>query len=163
MPLDGSGEVLSQCADEVKVGEPCQAYVDWAANFWVKKNAAETTVNAAILAGHWPTPCDHEDPVCPADGTSAYYQDWYGGGLENFPRFLEHWYDAAGNRMTLHYRGALVSPFTSQKTTGTWNGLYYTPPARNWYFDTDFQNPELLPPGTPNVGYVIRTAMREAS
>ncbi len=161
-PLSG-GLPLLECVEEILVGKPCNAYVDWANNFWVKKNAAETTVNAAILAGHWPTPCDHEDAACPADGTSTYYQDWYGGGLENFPRFLEHWYDAAGNRQTMRYRGSLVSPFTSSKTTGTWNGLYYTPPARDWYFDTDFQNPQLLPPGTPSVGFVIRTAMREAS
>jgi hypothetical protein len=60
------------------------------------------------------------------------------------------------------YRGALVSPFTSQKTTGTWNGTYYVPPQREWSFDTDFRNPRKLPPGTPNVGYVLRTAMREA-
>ncbi len=162
MPLDAVGNVLQECPSEVKVAEPCDKFLDFAASFWVKKNAAETTVNAAILAGHWPTPCDHEDAACPADGSTAYYQDWYGGGLENFPRFLEHWYDALGNRMTLHYRGSLVSPFTSQKTTGTWNAIYYTPPARNWHFDTDFQNPALLPPGTPNVGYVLRTAMREA-
>ncbi len=161
-PLVG-GVPLLECTEEVLVGNACKAYEDWAANFWVKKNAAETTVNAAILAGHWPTPCDHEDAACPADGSTSFYQDWYGGGLENFPRFLEHWYDTLGNRMTLHYRGSLVSPFTSQKTTGTWNGLYYTPPARNWYFDTDFQNPALLPPGTPSVGYVLRTAMREAT
>ncbi len=161
-PLSG-GVPLLECVDEVLVSKPCNAYVDWANNFWVKKNAAETTVNAAILAGHWPTPCDHEDPTCPSDGTTSYYQDWYGGGLENFPRFLEHWYDSGGNRLTLHYRGSLVSPFTSQKTTGTWNGIYYSPPARDWHFDTEFQNPALLPPGTPSVGFVIRTAMREAS
>ncbi len=143
------------------VNSACPAYLNWALT-WTKKNSSETTVNAAFLAGHWPTPCDHEASTCVADGTSAYYSDWYGGGLENFPRFLEHWYDAGGNRMTLHYKGSLVSPFTSQKTTGTWNGTYYTPPQRDWAFDTDFQDPRQLPPGTPNVGYIIRTAMREA-
>ncbi len=170
MPLDindddGDGnvtEILQQCHDEVKVGEPCPEYLIFASTFWVKKNASETTVNAAILAGHSATPCDHEVSSCIADGSMLYYNDWYGGGLENFPRFLEHWYDVLGNRITLHYKGSLVSPFTSQKTTGTWNGTYYTPPQRDWHFDTDFQDPRLLPPGTPNVGYVIRTAMREA-
>jgi hypothetical protein len=39
---------------------------------------------------------------------------------------------------------------------------YYRPPQRDWSFDDDFRNPELLPPGTPNMGSVIRTAMREA-
>jgi len=153
--------ILDSCNGMVNKDNPCKQYTDWALT-WAKKNSAETWVNAAILAGHWPTPCDHEESTCAADGTSAYYSDWYGGGLENFPRFLEHWFDAGGNQMTLHYKGALVSPFTSQKTTGTWNGVYYTPPQRDWSFDTDFQDPRLLPPGTPNVGYVIRTAMREA-
>jgi len=153
--------VFNTCKNQVVAGSPCGSYSSWAAG-WTKKNSLETWVNAAILAGHWPTPCDHEESSCAADGSSAYYTDWYGGGLENFPRFLEHWYNSSGVRQTLHYRGSLVSPFTSQKTTGTWNGTYYTPPQRDWSFDTDFRDPRLLPPGTPNVGYVIRTAMREA-
>ena len=48
----------------------------------IKPNASSTTVYAAILAGHAETPCDHHAPGCGA--TSPY-----GGGLENFPRFLE--------------------------------------------------------------------------
>ncbi|MDP2577961.1 MAG: hypothetical protein Q8W48_09645, partial [Candidatus Palauibacterales bacterium] len=58
--------------------------------------------------------------------------------------------------------GALISPFTSQKTPGTWNGSYYSPPQRDWSFDTDFRNAELLPPATPHVGMVLRAAFREA-
>jgi hypothetical protein len=118
-------------------------------------------VNGAILAGHWATPCDHHETSCAADGSTAYYKDWYGGGLENFPRFLEHWRNGS-NKVDFNYLGSLISPFTSQKTTGTWNGTYYTPPQRNWAFDIDFRDPANLPPGTPNVGYVFRTAMREA-
>ena len=144
------------CQGKVSVGNPCDEYIDWAAA-WTRSNAAETRVNGAILAGHWPTPCDHEVGGCPGG-----YADFYGGGIENFPRFLERWRDGGGAKIVFHYLGALVSPFTSQKTTGTWNGTYYVPPQRDWAFDTDFRNPELLPPGTPNVGNVIRTAMREA-
>jgi hypothetical protein len=149
------------CRGTISDGKPCAEYETWRGG-WTRRNAAETTVNAAILAGHWPTPCDHHDPLCPADGTNAYYQDWYGGGIENFPRFLERWRTSSGQRVVFRYLGALISPFTSQKTTGTWNGSYYVPPQRDWAFDTDFNNPDLLPPGTPNVGNVIRTAMREA-
>jgi hypothetical protein len=155
-----SAAVLASCAGTVSQGDPCTAYENWN---WVRQNAAETTVNTAVLAGHWPTPCDWYDSGCPSDGTSTYYQNWYGGGIENFPRFLERWRGASNSDMVIcRYRGALVSPFTSQKTTGTWNGTYYVPPQREWSFDTDFRNPRLLPPGTPNVGYVLRTAMREA-
>jgi type II secretory pathway pseudopilin PulG len=153
--------VFTACQGTVTPGVPCGEYEAWRGG-WTRRNAAETRVNAAILAGHWPTPCDHHDPSCPADGTNAYYQDWYGGGIENFPRFLERWRTSSGNRVVFHYLGALISPFTSQKTTGTWNGSYYVPPQRDWAFDTDFNDPSLLPPGTPNVGNVIRTAMREA-
>jgi hypothetical protein len=136
---------------------PCIDYMNWA-NAWDYFNAGETTVNAAILAGHWPTPCDHEVAGC-----TPGYGDFYGGGIENFPRFIERWRGATNaDFITFHYKGALVSPFTSKKTTGTWNGSYYRPPQRDWSFDTDFRDPEKLPPGTPNVGNVVRTAMREA-
>jgi hypothetical protein len=132
-------------------GAPCSLYLTWA-NGWNMHQASATTVNAAILAGHWPTLCDHEEPGC-----TGGYEDFYGGGLENFPRFLEKW----GSSVAFTYLGALVSPFTSGQTTGTWNLSYYDPPRRDWSFDTDFRNPALLPPGTPNVGSVIRTALRE--
>jgi hypothetical protein len=155
------GKPLVKCPDPVNVGSPCADYIVWRPT-WTMQLTFETSVNAAFLFGHWPTPCDHEDASCLADGTSAFYSDWYGGGLENFPRFLERWRDTFGNSVAFRYRGALVSPFTSQQTTGTWNGTYYVPPQRDWSFDTDFRDPAKLPPGTPNVGYVIRTAMREA-
>lgn len=149
------------CAGLVVAGGPCPGYLTWKST-WSSRPAAETTVNAAILAGHWPTPCDHHDATCPADGSASYYADWYGGGIENFPRFLEDWRYPGGGRVVFRYRGSMVSLFTSNKTTGTWNPSHYGPPQREWSFDTDFRNPALLPPGTPNVGNVVRTAMREA-
>ncbi len=153
---DGANRPDDDTCDSVSEGNPCTAFTRWAEN-WQMKRSAETTVNAAILAGHWATPCDWVEPGCP-DG----YQDWYGGGIENFPRFLERWRTASGGRVIFHYRGALISPFTSQKTPGTWNGSYYSPPQRDWSFDTDFRNAELLPPATPHVGMVLRAAFREA-
>ena len=134
----------------------CQDFVAWAKD-WNDRTASETTVNAGILAGHWATPCDWKIDA----GCHEGYDDWYGGGLENFPRFLERWKDGSG-KVPYNYVGALISPYTSQKTTGTWNGSYYNPPQRNWSFDTDFRNPALLPPGTPNVGVILRSAFREA-
>ncbi len=146
--------VFGGCQGLISAGNPCVGYTNWN---WSYLNAAPTTVNGAILAGHWATPCDHENAGC-----AGGYQNWYGGGIENFPRFLERWRDGGGNPVLFRYLGALISPFTSQKTTGTWNGTYYVPPQRDWAFDTDFRDPNLLPPGTPNVGNVVRTAMREA-
>jgi len=113
-----------------------------------KTNAQDTQVWGAILAGHSATPCDHE-----AAGCAGGYEDFYGGGIENYPRFLENW-----SGKTLTYRGSLVSLHTSTIAVGTWNGSYYSPPKRDWQFDTRFEDPQNLPPGTPMVGNVIHTA-----
>ncbi len=111
-----------------------------------------TTVNAAILAGHSPTPCDYARSGCSAPP--------YGGGLENFPRFLENW---AG--VTFRYTGSLVSLYENRFSTGLWNntvggGAYYGAPQRQWSFDVNFRFPDRLPPGTPSVGTVLQTAFR---
>ena len=88
--------------------------------------ATPTTVNTAIVAGIVPS------------GTSGTN---YSGGAENYPRFLEDW----GND-TLTYYGSMVQLWTSQQFTGIWGSAnVYSPPVRQWYFDTNFQvNP---PPG----------------
>jgi hypothetical protein len=115
----------------------------------LRPNASSTTYYAAILAGHSPTPCDHEAPGC---GVTSPY----GGGLENFPRFLETW---TGRIAT--YRGSLVSLHFPLQATAPWSyGGYYTAPDRDWAFDTRFEDPANLPPGTPAVGNVVRTAFR---
>ncbi len=121
-----------------------------------QRTARATTVNAAILAGHSGTTCDHMRAGC--GGPS------YGGGLENFPRFLENW-----GGVTFTYTGSLVSLYTNRFVSGLWNNSgnvgygnqnYYSAPTRNWQFDINFRFPERLPPGTPSVGTVIQTAFR---
>jgi hypothetical protein len=57
------------------------------------------------------------------------------------------------------YRGSIVSLFTSRHFTRGF-GAFYTPPIRVWSFETRFQNPAQLPPGTPAVGNVMQTAFR---
>ncbi len=94
--------------------------------------AASTTLYTAFLAG-----VDQTTPGA------------YNGGLENYPRFHEDW----GGR-TLSYRGSFVSLGTPRHSTGAWCGTgtgcnIYNPPARNWDYDTDFQNVANLPPLTP--------------
>ncbi len=68
------------------------------------------------------------------------------GGVHNFLRLLENWGGAG-----LFYRGSLVSLFYSEYGTGTFKccSEVYSPPTRNFSFDSDFQNPNNLPPGTP--------------
>lgn len=109
-------------------------------------------VYAAIAAGHSSTPCDWFNAGCPGGS--------YGGGLENFPRFLENWGGVGGRQMS--YRGSLVSLFDAQYAAlRLWNWRpYYQPPNRDWQFDTRFRNPAQLPPGTPTAGNVAQIAFR---
>ncbi len=136
---------------------------------WVKTIAAPMQVYAAIAAGHSSTPCDvnRAFPSCnPADSAVFYGTPLtggalpnYGGGLENFPRFLENW-----SSQDMLYRGSLVSLYTSRyamRKRWQWMaGGYYNPPVRDWRFDLRFQDPTQLPPGAPTVGSVIQTAFR---
>lgn len=109
--------------------------------------AANTTIYTAILAGHSATPWDWFN-----GGGNAPY----GGGVENYPRFIESWSSRNSN-----YEGSLVSLSTSIYATAPWSyGSYYRAPRRNWRFDMRFEDPTNLPPGTPVVGNVIHTAFR---
>jgi hypothetical protein len=74
------------------------------------------------------------------------------GGVHNFLRYIETWGGA-----TLNYRGSLVSLYYAQYATGTFKccTLVYTPPNRNYYFDTAFLDPAKLPPGTPMLQDVV--------
>ena len=110
------------------------------------EEAEDTEYNMAVMAGHSATPWDWYD-----GGGNAPY----GGGLENYPRFLEDW---SGETAT--YSGSLVSLSEGLYALGPWSGIYYNPPNRNWSFDTRFEDPNNLPPGTPVVGNVIHTAFR---
>lgn len=137
----------------------CSASVGWCdvlQQNMAQRTARTATVNAAILAGHSPTPCDYMRSGCASPP--------YGGGLENFPRFLENW-----NGVIFRYTGSLVSLYTNRFSTGLWGNAtnigfpslgYYTPPTRQWSFDVNFRFPERLPPGTPSVGTVLQTAYR---
>jgi type II secretory pathway pseudopilin PulG len=75
------------------------------------------------------------------------------GGVHNFLRYIEDW----GGGPTLSYRGSLVSLYYSQYATGTFKccALVYSPPNRNYYFDTAFLDPAKLPPGTPMLQDVV--------
>lgn len=139
----------------------CSAQAGWCDTLQTtspQRTARPTTVNAALLVGHSPTPCDYARAGCTLPA--------YGGGLENLPRFLENW-----GGVTFRYTGSLVSLYRSRFTFGLWgnstnvgfgniNGPYYTPPTRQWSFDVNFRFPERLPPGTPSVGTVLQTAFR---
>jgi hypothetical protein len=72
------------------------------------------------------------------------------GGMHNFLRYLEDRSDN-GNGATVNYTGSLISMYYSQYATGIFKccNSTYNAPVRNYFFDTQFLNPNNLPPGTP--------------
>lgn len=144
---------LSEYYDETATGIKCSSDTNDCSGSTANRVAGPTgsvmKVYAAVAAGHSATPCDYAEGSCASPP--------YGGGLENFPRFLENW----GSR-TLLYRGSLVSLFESEQASRhnwSWR-TYYSAPIRDWKFEMRFQQPDNLPPGTPTVGNVFQTAFR---
>ena len=83
----------------------------------------------------------------PAWETATDYGFGTDGGVHNFLRFLEDW-----SSVTLNYNGSLVSLYYANYATGLFKCCAYSvyqPPVRNYAFDTDFKQPQQLPPGTP--------------
>lgn len=70
------------------------------------------------------------------------------GGMHNFLRYLEN---RGANSATVNYVGSLISMYYSQYATGNFKccNVVYGAPQRNYFFDTQFLNPNNLPPGTP--------------
>jgi len=102
--------------------------------------ANPTTVNASYLTGNTET-------------TSTDYN----GGFENLPRFLEVW---TGKSFT--WSGSAVNLWLAQQADADWSGAYYSPPIRDWSYDTDLDDPANHPPETPTVRVFQRTGWRQA-
>jgi hypothetical protein len=68
------------------------------------------------------------------------------GGMHNFLRYLEN-----RGGYNVYYSGSQISMYYSQYATGNFKccNSVYSAPKRNYYFDTQFLNPNNLPPGTP--------------
>lgn len=103
------------------------------------RTAAQTTVNAGLMAGNVPTVSGH-----------------YSGGIENFTRFLENW-----SGKNFYYNGSMVLMYPSQIATGYWpgTGTVYNPPTRYWTFDYNFIGGK-LPPSSPSVNSFARGKWR---
>jgi hypothetical protein len=101
------------------------------------RNATDSYYRVAIAAGKSiPFPQ-------PAWGAEDFGTD---GGMHNFLRYLE---DRSGTNV--YYAGSLISMYYSQYATGNFKccNSVYDAPTRNYFFDTQFLNPNNLPPGTP--------------
>jgi hypothetical protein len=89
-------------------------------------------ISAALLTGLTPTNKT-------GTGTTS-------GGAHNLPRFLENW-----SSKSTFIRGSLVALYESRVFTEPHNSSsYYSPPTRNWGFNTLFRDGR-YPPGTPRV------------
>lgn len=110
------------------------------------RNAADTTINAAILAGN-----------TPSTGNS-----WstFSGGVHNFPRLLEDWTNVSGGPKTLTLNTSFVQLFASGRATnqfrnpanfGLANNPYYDPPVRRFGYDYNYVDATRQPPGVPLV------------
>lgn len=103
------------------------------------RNASNTTLNTAFVAGY-----------VPSVNQTVNGRSGYSGGMNNFPRLLESW---SGDSMT--FTGAFVSLYQSKKYTGAWDtGDIYVPPTRYWYFDPLLLSRVL--PGIPATGGFTR-------
>lgn len=98
-------------------------------------NPAATTSNieiaAALLVGLTPTNKN-------GGGSTS-------GGAHNLPRFLENW-----DGKKTYIRGSLVALFETRVFTEPHGSGYYSPPERNWGFNSMFRQGR-YPPGTPKV------------
>jgi hypothetical protein len=90
-------------------------------------DAAPTTVVAAVIAGH-------------VDSASTW-----GGGINNFPRFIECW-----SRVDNTIVGSLVIGYRSVYQRQRYHLFSYRPPVRLWSFDRNLASPARQPPGTPS-------------
>jgi hypothetical protein len=117
------------------------------------KTNEETAVRAGIIAGNNLSALSGN----PDAGNSSTGESRLNGGMHNFPRFLENW-DARWN-----FVGSLIPLFHSTQALGQYNSdsTIYGAPTRNWAFDSTFQDPNRLPPGTPQFQYVQPTAFRQ--
>lgn len=101
-------------------------------------DATETKYQVAIISGHTATP---------------FYGSSDGGGwFNNFPRFLEDWDSAA------IILGSFVSMWEARVADSDYDccSPIYSPPVRDWGFDSRFSDPANLPPATPVVGQVLK-------
>jgi len=114
--------------------------------------AATTTINAALFAGHVPTS---------SDGTV------YSGGLHTYPRLHEDWtqrsYSWSNSTRTLNINGAFINLWDSEQADGVWciGGDCYSGPVRNWGWDVRFQDPDFWPPFIPSIFSVERVGFHE--
>ena len=114
------------------------------------RNASTTYYRLALAAG--------KPGAFPYQGGGTPWDFGTDGGVHNFFRYMERW---SGD--TLNYLGSVVSLYYSRQATGTYKccSIVYSPPIRNFAFDTEFLVPSQLPPGTPRFRDINNLSFRQ--
>ncbi len=101
------------------------------------RGASDTWYRVAIVAGKGLSFAQ------PAFGGQDFGTD---GGVHNFLRYIENW-----GGQNLHYKGSMISLYPNHQAIGVFKccSTVYSPPARDYTFDIEFLQPQLLPPRTP--------------
>ena len=83
------------------------------------------------------------------------------GGMHNFLRYLEN---RGANSSAVNYAGSMISMYYSQYDTGIFKccNAVYGAPKRNYFFDTQFLDPNNLPPGTPSFQDVVSLSYHQS-
>ncbi len=143
-PDNTNEPVAAVAADAVTILSTAWSNANSAKTISNRNASSFTEVSAAILSG-----------IVPSDNAN---NGVYSGGVENFPRFLESW---SGD--TFRYRGSMVALYESEIANEPWaagGGSVYSPPARDWSFNTQFGQGK-YPPGTPNTRTFRRVNSQE--
>jgi hypothetical protein len=108
-------------------------------NTGANRAASSTWYRAAIVAGKG---LSFTQPT----GYATSQDFGTDGGVHNFLRYIENW-----GGQTLNYEGSMISLFTAHQAIGVFKccTTVYSPPTRNYSFDAEFLQPQLLPPRTP--------------
>jgi hypothetical protein len=109
---------------------------------YTTRQAANTTINAAILTG-----------IVPSSGNTT---TTFSGGVHNLPRLLEDWNSPSTKTLTLNT--SIINLFNSTRATGKFvnPGTYYDPPTRQFSFDNNYADPAKVPPGIPCALVAVR-------
>ena len=117
-------------------------------------------------SGSPPPPRITGSPRCRA--SSQLRPDRHAGQLtaptaayHNFMHLMEGW-----TNKTLNYKGSIASFFYSRQALGLFrccNNVYKLPTTRNLSFDTNFLDPQLLPPKTPMFRDVNTTGFNQVT
>lgn len=105
--------------------------------------AANTTINAALIAGSVASNAAFERTYVENGQTKRDGAPTYSGGIENFVRFHEHWGDNKDLNFKAKYltvKGTLALLFGSDQAIGRWSRASYSAPMRRWFYDTDFRS-----------------------